>query len=229
MSKIRNSKGRVDGNSGYTRVIGNERLGKLLSRVQATVISNGSELEKLISERCQLIDNIDNFIENVTINTISNGVYLCLKRTFKQSKKYSDSVKGVEPDMLVFIVENHRVCKIIELKDGDAFDTKKSQGEKEHLERFSMLFGAKIPFVTDYYICSFNQENKDIIYTGFKGVFSMEHILTGKELCKILNINYDEIINIRKTDIEDNFSYFITEIVDIPEVKTELLKHLKKY
>ena len=59
MSKISNALGRKDGNSGYTRVVGNAELGQLLSRVQATVISNGNELERLITQRCNLIENID--------------------------------------------------------------------------------------------------------------------------------------------------------------------------
>ena len=50
--KIRDMIGRRDGNSGYTRVFENGALGQLLSRVQATVISNGNELEKLLIERC---------------------------------------------------------------------------------------------------------------------------------------------------------------------------------
>lgn len=45
--KIRNQKGRKDGNSGYTRVFNNSELGDLISKIQATVISNGNELEKL--------------------------------------------------------------------------------------------------------------------------------------------------------------------------------------
>lgn len=148
MSKIINAKGRVDGNSGYTRVIGNEELGKLLSRVQSTIISNGSELEKMLIARSRCIKDIDEFIQNATENKIDNGTYLCLKKTFKKSKKYSKGVEKIEPDMMIFVVQEYRVCKIIELKDGDAFDTKKSAKEKENLEKFSMIFGVKIPFVT---------------------------------------------------------------------------------
>ena len=226
MSKISNALGRKDGNSGYTRVVGNAELGQLLSRVQATVISNGNELERLITQRCNLIENIDVFIEDTTRgNNVQNGVYLCLKKTFKKSKKYAESVKGIEPDMLIFIVESYRVCKVIELKDGDAFDPKKSQGEKEHLEKFATLFGAKIPFVTDYYICSFNQNDKKLIMAGFKGVFSLEHILTGKELCQILGISYQEILDIRRRDTEENFAYLIAEMMKIPEVREEVKKH----
>lgn len=226
MSKIRNAKGRIDGNSGYTRVLGCEQLGNLLSKVQATVISNGTELERLIVARCNLIDDIDEFIKNATMGKIENNVYLCLKKTFKKSQNYANDVKGIEPDMLIFIVEDWRVCKVIELKDGDSFDTKKSQGEKDHLEKFSTKFGAKIPFVTEYYICSFNQDDKEAIKIGFKNVFDLEHILTGKELCDILKIDYQEIVEIRKKDMEDNFDYFIEQLLSIQQVKEKIHEKL---
>ena len=64
--KISNAKGRNDNNSGYSRVFGNQALGKLVSKVQATVISNGSELERMIVARSQTIDNLDEFINDVT-------------------------------------------------------------------------------------------------------------------------------------------------------------------
>lgn len=225
--KIRNAKVRIDGNSGYIRTLGNEELGKLISKIQATVISNGTELERLIVQRCKNISDLEDFIEKATNGTIETGSYLCTKGTFKKAEKYSKLLKGIEPDLLVFIVENYRVCKVVELKDGDNFDTKKSQGEKEHLEEFSIKFGAKIPFVTDYYICSFNQENKDAIKTGFKGVFNYENIMTGKELCELLKIDYEEIINIRKQDMKDNFQYFIDELLKIPAVMKEIKKRIK--
>ncbi len=226
--KIRNAKGRTDGNSGYTRTLGNEELGKLISKVQATVISNGTELERLIVERSKIVVDIDDFIEKATIGDIINGTYLCTKKIFKKSKKYTKGVEGIEPDLLIFIVEKNRICKVIELKDGDAFDTKKVLGEKQHLEDFSKNFGSKIPFVIEYYICSFNQENKEIIKTGFKGAFELENIMTGSELCEILEIDYNEIIQIRKNDTEDNFNYFIKELLKIPEVKEEIEKILNK-
>ncbi|QWQ38455.1 hypothetical protein KMP11_05740 [Gemella sp. zg-570] len=225
--KIRNAKGRTDGNSGYTRTLGNEELGKLISKVQATVISNGTELERIIVDKSNKIEDIDYFIEQAIISSIDNGVYLCTKKVFKKSKKYSAPLRDKEPDLLIFIVENNRICKVIELKDGDAFDTKKSRAEKENLEEFSMKFGAKIPFATDYYICSFNQENKDVIKSGFKGVFDEEHIMTGRELCELLKIDYEEIINKRKNDMEDNFEYFIDELIKISEVVETLKMKLK--
>ncbi len=229
MSRIANAKGRNtkrDGESGYTRVIGNIELGQLLSKVQATVISNGTELEKIITSKCQNIDNIDTFIEEAEKNEIDNGTFVCVKKILKKTKNYAEAIKGIEPDMLIFIVSNHRVCKVIELKDGDTFDTKKVKGEKENLISFTEKFGAKIPFSTDYYICSFNQNNKDAIINGMKGAFDIEHILTGKELCQILSIDYDAIVNGRKKDMDANFEYFIDELLKIDVVKNALAKKI---
>lgn len=120
------------------------------------------------------------------------------------------------------MVEKKKICKVIELKDGDAFDTKKSQGEKEHLEKFASLFGAKIPFSTEYYICCFNQNDKNKIYEGFKKTFPLQNIMIGKEICEALHIDYEEIIKIREKDMADNFNYFIEELVKIPEVREKI-------
>ncbi|WP_224316109.1 hypothetical protein [Campylobacter canadensis] len=43
--------------------------------------------------------------------------------------------------------------------------------------------------------------------------------MTGKELCEILSINYDEILNIRKKDAKENLEYFIDELIKIKEIK----------
>lgn len=217
--KIRNANGRTDGSSGYTRVLGNAELGQLISRVQSTVISNGTELERIIVSLTNTIPDLEVFIDNVTEGLQDDGVYLCQKKTLKKSRY---AIAGIEPDLLVFIVERRRVCKVIELKDGDNFDTKKSASEREHLERFSTLFGARIPFVTEFYICSFNQENKELIEIGFKHKFEPEHIMTGRELCDVLHINYDEIVNSRHEDMKDNFDYFISNLISIPEVRNKI-------
>ena len=210
--KIRDAKGRIDGNSGYTRTLGNEELGKL---------------ERLIVERSEIIKDIDDFIGKTIEGNIINGTYLCTKKIFRKSNKYTKGVEGIEPDLLIFIIENMRICKVIELKDGDTFDTKKVIGERQHLEEFSKNFGSKIPFVIEFYICSFNQEDKEVIKSGFKGAFDYENIMTGRELCQILGIDYNEIIQIRKNDTEDNFNYLVEELLKIPEIMNEIKKMLK--
>lgn len=201
---------------GYNRVFNNDELGNLMSKVQATVISNGTELERIILSKTQNIMDLDAYIDEVTNGITPNGTYVCTKRILKKS---SYKLDGNEPDLLIFIVEQRRICKIIELKDGDTFDTKKAAGEQEHLERFNNHIGAKIPFVSDYYVCCFNQLNKEEIVKGFKNAFGIEHVMTGKELCDILDISYEEIIEERKKDAKANMEYFYQQLIAIPAIK----------
>lgn len=224
MSKICNAKGRKDGNSGYNRVFDDKEIGQLMSKVQATVISNGTELENIIQSKSNLIANLDKFIKDTEAGLTPDGVYVCIKKVYKKSSLvvYDAAKKLIMPDMIIFIVQTMRICKVIELKDGDAFDTKKAIGEREHLETFQLKFGAKIPFTTEFYICCFNQLDKNVIYEGFKKSFEMEHIMTGKELCDVLGIDYDTIIDQRKIDATDNFEYFMEEFLKIDKVKKYL-------
>ncbi len=224
--KISDMAGRKDGNSGYSRVFNCTELGILLSKVQATVISNGSELERLILKRTNNIKDLDEFINQAADGNVDDGVFVCTKKILKKSSytvKDPISQKGIEPDLLVFQVQQKRVCKVIELKDGDAFDTKKTQGEREHLERFSKEFGSRIPFITEFYICCFNQNDKNVIREGMKHVFSDNEILTGEEFCDILRLNYEEIVNERLNDAHENLNYFLDELIKIPVIQ-ELLK-----
>lgn len=229
--KIRNQKGRKDGNSAYNRVFNNSNLGDLISKIQATVISNGNELERIILSQTNTIDNLNEFIDKAETGEISNGVFVCSKRNIKSSNfavKNPIDNKGIEPDLLVFIVEQHRICKIIELKDGDTFDTKKAAGEKEHLVTFSKEFGRKIPFRTEIYICSFNQNDINTIKTGLKNTFTEQEILTGKSFCDILNLDYDKIIQTRLEDAEDNLTYFVEELLKIEQVRKKIINILDK-
>ena len=215
MAKICNAKVNTS-SGGYNRVFDNDDMGRLMAKVQSTVISNGNELEKIILSKTQNITDLDVYIDAVTNGEIPNGTYVCTKRILKKS---SYKLDGNEPDLLVFVVQQKRVCKIIELKDGDSFDTKKAWGEQEHLENFNLHIGAKIPFVSDYYVCCFNQTSKEEIVKGFKNAFEIEHVMTGQELCEILGISYNEIIEERKKDAKANMEYFYQQLMAIPAIK----------
>lgn len=45
---------------------------------------------------------------------------------------------------------------------------------------------------------------------------------------KSLGIDYDEILEIRKKDAEENFNYFISEMIKIQKVKEWILYYLEK-
>lgn len=134
MALIENSKGRLLG-SGYARLFGNAQFGYLLSRVQATVITSGNELEKLIVSLANTINDVDKFL-----NSYTNGTFLISKTEIKKSSLSSN----LEPDLLVFEIDDRKShCYIIELKDGDNFDTKKAEGERDLLLRFQNHISAR--------------------------------------------------------------------------------------
>lgn len=167
-------------------------------------ISAGNELEKMIESMAETIDDLDVFLKE---KPFKKGAFLITKKTIKKSILKSEQ----EPDFLVIkIEENH--CKIIELKDGDNFDTKKVAGERQNLIDFQNNISNKIPYITSIYICSFNQENKDLIKAGMKNKFSLDEIMTGREFCQLLNISYDMIIKKRKANQKENIQFFLNEI-----------------
>lgn len=205
----------------YARLFGDEKLGELITKVQSTVISNGTELEKIITkivkQEQRLIEDLDLFFND----TSGNGVFLVSKKVIKKSEKFGNC--GVEPDFLVIYVDHEKKhCNIIELKDGYTFDTKKVKAEKQNLEKFQNCISKKIEYKTNIFICSFNQEDKETIKIGMKSTFSIDQIMTGKEFCKLLKIDYNDILKIRKQDAEDNKEYFIKEMLNLDVVKQYL-------
>ena len=76
MARIENAKGRRENQapSGYTRLFGIKELGQLMSRIQGTVISSGTELEKLIYERATT--------KYQTLTSLSPKLYIRKKLVF---------------------------------------------------------------------------------------------------------------------------------------------------
>ena len=226
MAKIRNSNPKQSG-GGYDRLLGDPRMAKIFVQAQSTIISNGTELEKIISNIARTIDDLDLFIENCDKRIVQNGSYLCTKKIVKKS---SYSLPGHEPDFIAFVINDiNDMCYVVELKDGDAFDTKKSLAEKEMLELFVNHLAVKIPFRTKYYICSFNQLDKEKIVLGFKSVFRKDEVMTGKEFCEILRVNYDEIVNLRKEDTIDNFNFVVEKLYEIEAVRKQFAENNRKH
>ena len=59
--KIENMKPKTTSGA-YERVFGNKEVGDLITQIQATVISNGTELERMILSHCTQIDDVDSSI-----------------------------------------------------------------------------------------------------------------------------------------------------------------------
>ena len=216
MALFKNAKGRKDyKNSGYSRAFGNFLLGKVFSRAHATTISYGNELEKLIISSMKQVQDPDEFLSQ---NTIADGVYVITKKLVKQTKAFAGT--KTEPDFLIFIHgDEDKHCYVVELKDGDNFDTKKSEGEYNSMVAFVEHISQKIPYKVNKWFVSFNQDDPNAVYAGFKKRVPPENCITGRMFCDRIKLNYDEIIQSRKKDVEQNFKDLLDAILDIPEAR----------
>jgi hypothetical protein len=212
MALIENRKGRDDG--GYTRLFGDSLLGQLLSRVQSAVIASGSELERFVIEHTSTLDDVDAFLD---MDIIPEGVFVAPKKVLKKSKliDYAD----VEPDFVVFERKGKKHhCYLIELKDGDTFDTKKAAGERASLHRFMTAISPYIQFSTSVHFCCFHRDTRAEIVKGFKHKITANEAMTGREFSSLLGIDYDAIITKRTQHQQRNFDCFIDNLLENPAV-----------
>ncbi len=211
MALIRNFAGREDG--GYTRVVGDPLLGKLFSRVHSTVIASGNELEKLIQDRVQTLPDLDDFLD---WTDYPKRIFLAPKTTIKRSKKIDTD--GAEPDFVVFDAARHH-CHIIELKDGDAFDTKKAAGELASMEKFRTHFSPYIRFSVSIHFCCFHARDRKAVIEAFKRRITDEQAMNGKEFCDLLTIDYDEILALRTQHQRENLAFVAAELLQIDALR----------
>jgi hypothetical protein len=218
MALIEKAKGRREGQSpsGYTRLFGIDALGNLMSRVQGAVISSGNELEDMIWARVtNPIQDLDDFLMH-TLHTDDDKVWVATK---KQIKKY-------EPDFVAFNPYT-RHCYIVEVKDGDTFDTKKSAGEHTTLHNFNNDISHSLPYATSIHMCCFNSRTREEMYLGLKKKFSMDELYTGLELGALFGFDYNEIVEVRTSDQQDNLDYFVRALLAIDNIQNAIIKRLK--
>ncbi len=221
MALFSDSKGRKDGKSGYGRLFGNDELGRLISRVHATSIRYGTELERLIKDRVKLIDDLDTFLLQ---EIMPDGVLVADKREIKRCRKLD--LNNQEPDFVIFKRRlNKQACHLVELKDGDTFDTKKAAAEYRAMHEFVSKNAPEIPYTVQTHFACFNQNDKNAIITGFKQKITPEEAMTGREFCELLELDYDSIIQERQRDGAQNLSDFLDVLVKIAPVRT-ILKRL---
>ena len=208
----------------YERLFGDEEIGCLMSKVQSASIKAGYVLENIIAQRSALIPggNLEEFVDDSMKGKYS-GIFLATKKMIKASKYH---IEHHEPDMMIFILDDngHGICHIVELKAGAAFDTKKSDAEKETLEICRSVLGPDLPFITKFYLCAFHAENRREIINGLKGRFSKEEVLTGRELCEILQLDYDEIVDEESRFQRDNLNYFTHTVIENARRKNYFMK-----
>jgi len=206
----------------YSRLFGSDKLGYLISKVHSASVSSGNELEKLILERVQRIDDLDEFLKQ---EIMPDGIFIVPR---KQIKKCSVLNSDTTPDFLIFKRgDGEQNCYVIELKDGHVFDSKKARADSQAIYTFIENNVHNLKYKIKAYFCCFNQDNRQSIYEGLKKVISLEEAITGRKFCDLLEIDYDEIVDIRKNDQPQNFMFFLSELVNIKEVKETLYQLMK--
>ena len=208
--------------SSYERIFDNKELGVLISKIHATSISNGTELERLILRlvlKSKKIICLSAKEAKAILDDESNINHKKIYLISKKNLKGLNLVRNNEPD---FLVIKSKTIYIIELKDGTVFDTKKAQGEIEHLKKFAEIIAPQIVFKVKWFISTFNHDDLKEIKKGFKGKINDENIMAGSEFCKLLEIDRDQIINERKKDARENIKKEDEELKKIEEIQ-ELL------
>ena len=209
----------------YYRCFGDVQLASIFSIVAGLVSMNGTELEKLISHFAEpiLIYNLDEFLEDQIMEI---GIRLVEKKVIKSSKSLDG--RKIEPDFIVFKREGSRqCCYIVELKDGHVFDTKSSEQEHQNLLNFLSNNDSAFHYYNSYCkIVGFNAQTHEEIVVGFKNKITPEEAMTGAEFCELLNIDYDEIRDLRAQDREYNLDQIIDQLLLIDEIRTRMEEKL---
>ena len=104
---------------------------------------------------------------------MQEGVSVADKRQVKNCKTLDSA--GAEPDFLIFKRrKGKQMCHLVELKDGDSFDTKKASAERDMpctlLSKRTIQY---LQYIVSAHFCSFNQdEQKSNLRIGFKKKYS---------------------------------------------------------
>ncbi len=197
----------------YGRLFDDDKIGLVISDVQSTAIRNGNELEKIIECRSNPLKNseVRDLINEIKSRTIQDGIYLLSKDSYRNTEI---SVPNHEPDYIIVQANEMNVkITVIEMKDGDDFDTKKSDGELETLTACKDFIEQRFNISTDYALCCFNQKSHCNIVQGLKNRFDESHVMTGEEFCELVNIDYKAILNERKSDATDNVTELVRRLI----------------
>lgn len=229
MARLRDSDPK-EVSGGYERLFGIPALGRLMSRVQSTSISSGLELKKMIGEQVASIEDLDAFL---TKDTMPEGVFLAPKSQAKKCETLNFPQKGPKgPDFLVFKrTTGGQECYIIKITDGHVFDITKATGERQVVLSFVERNAQRLEqcgYRVHHRFCAFNQSSRDNIVLGFKKSITREEAMTGREFCKLLELDYDKIAKARQVDQQDNVRVFLDELLRIDEARAIILRLLNR-
>ena len=188
--------------SGYLRLAGCPVIADLFRKVQSTVIGNGNELEKLIFK----YSNHPNTIRDQKFP----GFNLSQEQAFVvQMKIENPDSKNIALDCFLSTPDS---IHIFEIKDGMAFDTKKSAGEVASLNDSGSFIKERDPLnrPVQKHIVLWNCE--DLSDASFKSKEGKSMLMTGDDFAKLVGIDKKVIDEHRHCDADINKAYIISEM-----------------
>jgi len=189
------------------------------------MIRAGLHLEELIadnthhavhapSKRCKSLKYADLQLNTLTQKTLVSK----LKFKDEQDLKNTDlDFAVIDPDL--------KSITIIEMKDGDNFDTKKSAEETAKLFRLTDWLGARHPdWMVSPRIVFWN--NEDLKKSSFKDKSAQKIKMNGHAAQGLLGVNCGQINSLRRLSLADNDVYLLermASIVDKARQRGEIL------
>jgi hypothetical protein len=172
------------------------KIGEIISKMHASTISNGHCLEKILQDPA------------LNPNAGREG-HVTKFNVWQRDCPSIVGKKKIEIDYLV--IDPDRIT-LYEIKDGDAFDTKKSAAEINSLKivqaHFKTLYPARDVL---YHIVLWNAVN---ISSSCIKMNNLEEgvVITGAEFCSKYGINYSAIKDHRRGPAKDNKNWFFSEV-----------------
>jgi len=202
MAKIKNYKPKKDNSSGgYLRLYSDQDMSNYHTAVHSTVIRNGNELvTKMINHyqgNLPVFKGKDVNLFQKTVTVFENNPNGCIIVGAKiKIEVDKEEYRTIEIDLIIFY---QKTLVILELKDGNNFDTKKSPAEIDSLFLCKEKFNNVGYTVVNKFV-SFNSDGTHSIKDNrIHDIFQ-----NGVDFCNEYNFDFDGIINERELDTYDN-------------------------
>ncbi len=209
--------------SNYQKLFGHslsaEKLSNLMTAIQSTQISQGIALEEIIYQE-YLGYKEENIKINNALSIIKNNSNkdILFRKIILDSEFLNE--RGVKYDRqenlhVDFIFYSKNKVYIREVKDGNNLDTKKSDAEVSEMKMLKDLFPTIINVEAESGIVSWISKNKKDV--SFKAKDIDEYIELGPDFAKLLNVNYQKIVDMRMKINEGNLEYALNKMLEILE------------
>jgi hypothetical protein len=177
-------------------------LSDLMSKIHSVSISSGNRLDSIYIPSPEF--NRNKVITKQKSSKVDWDNCIGHYSKFQVSKADCPNITNKSHSEIDYLTITDTEVHLFEVKDGDNFDTKKSQGEKHSLEVLKQFFQAKFPEKKIHIRLVFWNSN-DVTKHGLKTAdIDPEMIITGKTFCEIIDCDYDGINKSRREYAKEN-------------------------